>query len=81
MSETIMFGTDEPSCNPVPWKIHADESHTTNGTGVAPGSRYPAYIWPTKPLSGQLEGGELQVFPVTSMGSPFPFKGSALESR
>ena len=74
-------GTDEPSWRPVPLKIQAEASSTTKGTGSAPGLVYPLYSSPVIPVGERSVGGALQVFPVTSIGSPDLFSGSSVESR
>ena len=80
MSDTIMFGTDEPSCSPVPLKIHAERQTRRRRPGRPP-ARGPGVHLPDEAALGPVEGGEYQVLPVTSIGSPLPFNGSSLESR
>ena len=73
-------GTVDPSRRPVP-RYTQDEASDTTRLARRPGSRKPAYISPTKSLSGQLVGGDPQVLAVTFSRLPFPSSGSSAASR
>ena len=73
-------GTVDPLRRPVP-RYTQDEASDTTRPARRPGSRKPAYISPTKRLSGQSVGGDPQVLPVTFSGLPFPLSGSCCASR